>query len=458
MRQFVRRLRPCVAIAALLAAAHAAHALTLVVATVNNGHMLQLQAMSKEFEQSHPDIRIRWVTLPEGELRRAVGSDVKTRGGQFNVVTLGMYEVAVWAQRGWLAPIRPAADYGVDDLLDNIREGLSFKGELYAAPFYGESSMLFYRQDLLARAGLSMPARPTWAEVEAMASRLHDPAKGVYGICLRGMPGWGENMTLVATMVNAHGGRWFDMQWKPMLQSPAWQEAVSLYVGLLRRFGPPDATQRGYNRNLALFSEGRCALWVDATVAAGYLTDVRQNPNAAHVGFAPAPRAMTDKGSHWLWAWALAIPASENIAHVDAARKFVSWATSRQYTQRVAATRGWGLVPPGVRKSTYADPSFKKAAPWATLELKAIQQANPRNATLEPSPYLGVQFAAIDQFAAIGDAVGKQVAEAVTGQISVEVALARGQALAQRNMAVGDLPVAVTPSAPDTLPRSARSK
>ena len=220
-------------LAASLLAAMACQGLTLVVATVDNAHMLQLQALSPEFERAHPGVRIRWVTLPEGDLRRAVGSDIQTLSRQFNVVTLGMYEVGVWARRGWLAPIRPGADYGLHDLLDNIREGLSFQGELYAAPFYGESSMLYYRKDLLAQAGLSMPARPSWSEIETLAARLNDPQRGVYGICLRGKPGWGENMTLVATMVNAYGGQWFNEQWKPMLQTAAWRDAVSLYVSLL---------------------------------------------------------------------------------------------------------------------------------------------------------------------------------------------------------------------------------
>lgn len=414
---------------------------TLVVATVDNGHMLQLQDLSREFEGMHPGIKLRWVTLPEGDLRKAVASDIQTQMHRFDVVTVGMYEVPIWAELGWLTPIRPSPGYDQGDLIDSIREGLSYGSDLYAAPFYGESSMLYYRKDLFAKAGLKMPARPTWSEVATFAARLHDPSAGLSGICLRARPGWGENLTLVATMANTFGGQWFDMQWRPRLQSSAWKEAVTLYVNLLQRYGPSDAVERGYNGNLELFNTGRCAIWIDATVAAGFVANREINPHAANVGFAPAPTAVTDKGARWLWAWALAIPKSESVARMNAAQKFVAWATSRDYVRRVAEKRGWGLVPAGNRKSTYAEPGFRKAAPWAQSELEAIRMADPTDATRDPSPYLGVQFAAVSEFASIGDAFGQAIADAVSGRISVDSALARGQSVAQRYMALKVVPV-----------------
>lgn len=417
-----------------------ARAASLVIATVDNEHMLQLQSLSKVFEKAHPDIKIRWVTLKEHELRRFVSSDIATQAAQVDIVTIGMYEVGIWARRGWLKPIRPAADYGLDDLLDNIREGLSYQRTLYAAPLYGESSILMYRKDLLAKAGEHMPAKPTWQEVARLAGKLNDPTRGVHGICLRGSPGWGENITLVTTMVNAHGGQWFDMGWTPQLESQPWQDAVGLYVDLLRRYGPEDAASRGYNENLALFLQGKCALWVDASVAAGFVSDPKYSRWSGTVGFARAPSAVTAKGSHWLWAWALAIPSSVDAEREAAAQQFVHWATSRAYIELVAATNGWRLVPSGTRKSTYARAPFQRAAPWAAVELEAIRNANPRDATLPPSPYAGVQFAVIPEFRDIGDAVGGFIASAVNGQSTVAEALAKSQFMARRQMLLGGYP------------------
>ena len=418
----------------VILAAPAAHATRLVIATVDNAQMLEMQHLTPLFEKTHPGIHVDWVTLTEHQLRDAVSTDLATRQGQFDIVTVGMYETPLWAQRGWLVPIQPDAHYDVADLLPSIRAGLSYRGRLYAAPFYGESSMLMYRTDLLRKAGLRMPALPRWSEVAALAARLDDPRHGVYGICLRGKAGWGENMALVSTMVNAFGGQWFDMNWRPQINSPPWQRAVGLYVDLLRRYGPPTAAQMNYNANLALFAQGRCAMWVGATVAGGFVSSARFSSVAGEVGFAPAPIALTARGSHWLWAWALAIPSDVDAAQQAAAQIFVNWATSRAYVERVAARDGWDLVPSGTRKSTYANPAFQAASPWAQVELEAIESADPNAPTLPRSPYRGIQYVSIRGFRTIGDQVGAAIHQALEGKLSVDAALAQGQYAARREL------------------------
>ena len=417
-----------------------ARATTLVVATVDNAQMVELQRLAPAFEKSHPDIHISWVTLGEHALRAAVRTDLETRQGQFDVVTVGLYETPLWARRGWLVPIDTGPSYDVDDLLPPIRNGLSYRGRLYAAPFYGESSMLMYRTDLLRQAGLRMPAQPQWRDVAALAARLADPRHGIFGICLRGKAGWGENMTLVTTMVNAFGGQWFDMTWHPQLASAPWRQAVGLYVELLRRYGPPNAAQMNYNANLALFEQGKCAMWVDATVAGGYVSSARFSRVAGKVGFAPAPIAATARGSHWLWTWALAVPADVDARHQAAAQIFVRWATSRAYVERVAASEGWGLVPSGTRESTYANPAFRAAAPWGDVERDAIDSADPTRPTLPRSPYIGIQYVAMPGYWAIGDAVGNAIREALLGRLSVEQALGQGQYAEQRGLLAGGYP------------------
>lgn len=427
-----------VLIATLCAAAPIPSAATnLVVATVNNGQMLQLERLSGAFEKANPGIRLKWVTLTERALRQYVGADIAAQGGQFDVITIGMYEAPIWAKRGWLIPIRPNASYDEADLLPAIRNGLSYSGKLYAGPLYAESSILMYRKDLMRNAGLTMPARPTWAQVAAFAARLSDARHGVYGICLRGKPGWGGNMTLISTMVNTFGGQWFDMQWRPQLRTRPWKKAVSLYVELLNKYGPPAPATRGFNANLSLFEKGKCGMWVGATVAAEAVSNPKQSKVASEVGFAQAPTAVTPKGAHWLWAWALAIPADVDTAHDVAAQKFINWATSKAYVKLVAARDGWGLVPPGTRRSTYANPEFRASAHWASEVLRAIHTANPNDATLPRSPYVGVQFAIIPEFRSIGDDVGQNISEALSGRLTVDQALARSQHAAERQMLLG---------------------
>ena len=420
------------ALALALAAVGAQAAGELVIATVNNGHMIEMQKLSKTFEQANPSIKLKWVTLEEGQLRSRVTNDIATKGGQFDIMTIGMYETPIWGKKGWLNPIATDAAYDVDDLLPAMRGGLSVDGKLFAAPFYGESSMLMYRKDLADKAGVKIPDNPTWDQVADFAKKAHDPKGGVYGICLRGKPGWGDNMAFLTTLVNTYGGQWFDMGWKPQLDSKPWNDAISFYVDLLKNYGPPGSSGNSFNEILALTNAGKCAMWIDATIAASFVSDPKQSKVADQMAFAQAPTKATPKGANWLWAWALAVPASTKKN--DDAQKFIKWATSKEYIQLVAKTNGWAAVPTGTRKSTYASADFVKAARFAPAEKVAIDSANPSDSTLPKSPYVGVQFAAIPEFQTIGLAVGQEMSAALAGKKSVADALKAGQKAADREM------------------------
>jgi len=413
-----------------------ADAVTVVnIATTNNPDMLVLQRLSSVFEKSHPDIRLNWHIMDEGVLRGRVTTDITTSAGQFDLMTIGLWSTPLWAEKEWLVPFDLPSDYDVDDLLKPVRAGLSSQGKLYALPFYAESSMTYYRKDLFARKKLVMPARPSWEEIETFAAQLNDPAAGVAGICLRGRPGWGENMALIGTMVNAHGGRWFDEQWRPQLDTPEWARAVGLYVDLLRKYGPSDAVQNGFSENLALFAAGKCAMWIDATVAAGRLYHGKDSRVFDKTAFVAAPTATTAKGAQWLWVWALAVPHSSKSK--EAAKKFAVWATSKEYIQLVAEADGWGLAPPGTRKSTYASDGYQKASPYADFVLDAITSADPANPTLKPVPYVGIQIVTIPEFQSIGTFTGQAIARAVAGRSSVETALNSAQTITMRLMQQG---------------------
>ncbi|MEL6450087.1 MAG: sugar ABC transporter substrate-binding protein [Pseudomonadota bacterium] len=409
----------------VVAGATAASAGELTIATVNNGHMIEMQKLTPKFEEANPGITVNWVTLDEGTLRSRVTTDITTKGGQFDIMTIGMYEAPIWGSRGWLEALEFGDDYDVDDILPAMRGGLSHEGTLYAAPFYGESSMIMYRKDLMDAAGMEMPDNPSWGHVADAAAAMTDKDAGQYGICLRGKPGWGDNMAFLTTMANSFGAQWFNEDWTPALDSPAWNHAVSFYVDLLNNYGPPGSSANSFNEILALMNEGKCGMWIDATIAASFLT----NENMA---YAQAPQAITTRGANWLWAWSLAIPAGTQ--QKEDAMKFMEWATSKDYIELVAETNGWGAVPTGTRQSTYDNPNFQEAAAFADAELAAILSAQPENSTQNPSPYVGVQFAAIPEFQAIGTAVGQQMTAALAGDITVEEALENAQNAADREM------------------------
>lgn len=398
---------------------------TITIGTVNNGDMIRMQKLSSEFERMHEDIRLEWVILEENTLRQRLTTDISTGGGAFDVMTIGMYEAPIWGERKWLEPLSDLPEnYDVNDIFPAVRDGLSVKGQLFALPFYAESSLTYYRKDLFLNAEMTMPHQPSWNNILNMAKKLHKPAKNQYGICLRGKAGWGENMALITTMSNAFGARWFDERWEPEFDGAAWKETLSFYVEILESYGPPGAVANGFNENLALFNSGNCAIWVDASVAASFITDPTQSKVADSVGFALTPSQVKKEGTGWLWAWALAIPTTSEAK--DAARQFILWATSKDYIKLVAKTNGIANVPPGTRQSTYST-EYRRKAQFADITLTAMANADPVKSTLAPKPYLGVQFVAIPEFQGIATQVGKLFAGTLTGNTSVDQALVSAQ-------------------------------
>ena len=123
---------------ALCGMAAIAQAETLTIATVNNGDMIRMQELSSDFTEKHPDIELDWVTLEENVLRQRVTTDIATKGGQYDVMTIGTYEVPIWAKQNWLVPLDDLPEeYDAGDILPAIAGGLSVDGTLYAA-MHGE--------------------------------------------------------------------------------------------------------------------------------------------------------------------------------------------------------------------------------------------------------------------------------------------------------------------------------
>jgi sorbitol/mannitol transport system substrate-binding protein len=396
----------------------------LTIATVNNGDMIRMQKLTDDFT-AKTGHTVEWVTLEENVLRQRVTTDITTKGGAFDLMTIGMYETPIWGQNGWLVPLDDLSkEYDIDDILPAMRSGLSHKGTMYAAPFYGESSMIMYRTDLMQKAGLEMPKAPTWQFIRKAAAAMTDRDNGINGVCLRGKAGWGEGGAFITVTANSFGARWFDEDWNAQFDQPEWANALNFFVGLMKESGPKGFATNGFNENLSLFQQGKCGMWIDATVAASFVTNKNDSKVADKVGFALAPDTGLGKRANWLWAWALGIPKGSQ--KVGAARQFIEWATSKEYIELVASKEGWASVPPGARTSLYENPNYKKV-PFAEMTLESIKAADPQNPTVKPVPYVGIQFVAIPEFAGIATEVSQEFSAVYAGQQSVEEALSKAQ-------------------------------
>lgn len=406
---------------------------TITVAVVDNPLMSTIEKLTPAgFEASHPGVKVKFVTLDENTLRDQVTKDVAAGGGQFDVVMIGPNDIPTWSKNGWIKDLtKDASDptYDVNDIIKPVRDALSSDGKLYAVPFYGESSFLMYRKDLLQAAGLTMPANPTWDQVAAIAQKLNNPAKGISGICLRGKTGWGENLASLDTVVNTFGGQWFNTKWEPQLTADPFKQAVNFYVDLIKKAGEPGAANDSFNECLNNMEQSKSAMWYDATVAASTL-DAPPSPIAGKLGFAPAPVVKTSAAG-WLWAWALAIEGSSK--HQDAAWQFMNWASSKDYIKYDAQKNGWAAVPPGTRVSTYQNPEYQKAAAdFAALTLKSIQSVDVNHPGVDAQPYSGIQYVGIPEFADLGTKVSQEITAVIAGQESVDTALNKSQGYAQQ--------------------------
>ena len=401
-------------------------ATTITLGSVDNPSMTDLKKLVPDFESAHSGIKVNIVTLPEDQIRQQVTQDVATQSGRFDLFTIGTYEVPLWANKKWLENLDPyiAKDSAYDpgDLIPGIKTALTYKGNLYAVPFYGESSMLMYRKDLLAAKGITMPDHPTWDQVAAAARAVNSP--NVNGICLRGLPGWGEQLAPLDTVVNTYGGRWFDMNWNAQLNSQQWKDALTFYVKLLKDAGEPGAGSAGFTECLNAYNNGKVAMWYDATVAASFFT----GDAAKNSGYAFAPTKVKD-WSGWLWAWTLAMGSASKKK--DAAWTFMDWATSKDYAKLVGTKLGWARVAPGTRTSTYSIPEYKAAsAGFAQVTLDSISHADVTHATVDSVPYVGIQYVDIDEFQQLGDQVSQEFAKVIAGNQTVDQALQKAQALA----------------------------
>lgn len=415
----------------------------LIVASVNNGPMVTMNELSKEFTEE-TGIKVTYVMLTENDIRSKIQQDVAVGGGQFDLVTLGTTDIGTYLDNGWTAPLQPMFDsmsedekawYDFDDLIEaNIPAYSSESKGLAAVPLYGESTMIMYRKDLFDQAGLTMPEEPTWEQIYEFAKQLNDPSSNMVGMALRGKPGYGENMYVFGTILYAYGAQWFDEDWKPQLQTEEMKAAWEFYKKLQTETGARDVTSNGYTETLNLMASGNAAIYYDATVSAA----VFEGDNSqikGKMGYALSPSGPGKGNTQTIGGWGLAITASSKKQ--EAAFKYLTWVTSKDYVKLVADSKGWINVPSGARTSTYTNPDYKAVADFADITLKSLSGASFDKPAVGETPYTGNSLPNIPEYPSIGEQVGQILADYVSGGKSIDAALAESQKIAEQAMKDG---------------------
>jgi sorbitol/mannitol transport system substrate-binding protein len=426
-----------IAALASTASSSPAQSKTIRVAIVGNPWMEDIAKLTPSLFTKKTGIKVRYTILEEGKLREIVTRDVGSGGRQFDVVMIGPYEAPQFGASGLLKSLTPFAkrdkSYKFNDVIPVVRNALSANGKLYASPFYAESSFVMYRKDVMRAKGVTIPAKPTWNQIAAIARKIDSDRMA--GICLRGKPGWGDLGATFTTVLNTFGGTWWSAKAngkpdKAQVDQPAFREALTFYVNLVKDAGEKDAANASFNECLAQYNDGKVAMWYDATVAASFL-EANDSAVKGKNGFALAPVKKT-KASGWLWTWALAIPRES--PDPATAWKYISWATGPAYI-KAAGTKvsgGWAAVPPGTRLSTYRIPQYKAAAKaFAAITLAAMKAAPIKNPGTTKRPGVpGVQYVGIPEFQDVGNQCTEQFSSVIAGRTSIDDALEACQEIA----------------------------
>ncbi|MDR2094119.1 MAG: sugar ABC transporter substrate-binding protein [Treponema sp.] len=409
---------------------------TVNVALANN-YISQQLAKIAQAEYKAEGITVNISVLPENDLRQRLTTEASTGGTTYDIFYVGPYEAQTWAKNGWLENLEPyfaklsaeeKAWYDREDLIKGMLDSVSLNGQPYGIHFYGEASFLMYNKELFAARGLTMPEEPTWDQVYELAKKIHDPSKGIVGFTMRGTPGWGMSGAPFVTMVNAFGGRFFDMQWNATVNTPEQRGAWEMYKKILREAGQTDILSYTYNECIALMSSGNCGMYYDATSLAPPLEDSTSKVKGK-IGYVAAPHAKLQKNTAWLWNWTMGLNPKTTQAKKDAAFKFMLWATSKDYVQLAYKYDPTGsAIPPAARSSTYKLP-FYASVPYAAPTLKVLEGMDFTKPCYDPVPYVGLQYIAIPEFADAGDIMTRTLADYVVDNITLDQALQRTQQL-----------------------------
>jgi sorbitol/mannitol transport system substrate-binding protein len=414
----------------------AADTVTINIALANNPLSQALARLAQENFKAD-GVAVNISVLPENDLRQRLTTEASTGGTTYDIYYIGPYEAQTWAKNGWTENLEPyfekmSADdkawYDRGDLIKGMVQSVSLDGQAYGICFYGEGSFLMYNKALFEARGLTMPEKPTWTEVYEMAKMIHDPSKGIVGMTMRGAPGWGMSGAPFVTMVNAFGGKFFDMNWNATVDTPEQRAAWNMYKNILREAGQPDILSYTYNECIALMQSGNCGMYYDATSIAPPLEGV-ESKVAGKMGYVVAPHDKQQRNTGWLWNWTMCINPKIDQARKDAAFKFMLWATSKDYVKlSLAGDKTGGSTPPSVRSSTYKLPEYA-SVPYVPAELAALEDMDFTKPCLDPVPYVGLQYIAIPEFADAGDKMTQNLADFVVDNITLDEAIRRTQAV-----------------------------
>lgn len=384
-----------------------------------------IQSHKALFEQ-YTGAKINFTDYPENDLRSHIVADAANKAGGFQLYCLDNNYIPLFASNKWVLPldsaIKPA--YKLDDVFDNLRKTYSWGDHLYGLSIYSEVTILYYRKDLFAKAGLNPPK--TLDELEADAKTLTKPPR-VFGIALRGLRGEGMNVYTWTEWLRSYGGDFLGPKMEPVFDQPAAVEGTQHYAKLIQESGPPGSGTWGWPQVSSSFAAGRVAMIVESTAFYPTFNDPQQSNVVGKIGYSVVPAG--PKGAYPAnYAIGLAIassvdPASKNF---QAASDFLQWATSQEMEFARTAQGIGNEDRKSVNQSALLRSKLDAGYIEAVSEGQKITQKNYRPM--------------IPQWREMGDIVGAHIEPVFTGSQQAQPALtAAAKEVADRFKAQGVL-------------------
>lgn len=402
---------------------------TVSIATLNNPIVSNLVKLAEEYYEEE-GVKLDFAVLPENDLREKATLEASAGGTTYDVYFTGPYEANFWISYGWAENLQPYIEgmteeqkksLDLEDIFPSMLDSVSDPetGDVYALPFFGEASFFMYNKELLEGAGVTMPENPTWQDIYDVAKAVDNKDAGITGMTMRGAPGWGMSGAPFMTMVNAMGGKFYDMDWNATVETDEQRAAWEMYKNILKDAGQNDIITYTYNECISLMNSGKCGIYYDATSNAPNL-ETADSPIKGKVGYALAP-------SGWLWNWGMNINPNSSDEKKQAAFDFMVWACSKDYVNLSLEEDPSGAsTPSGIRKSTYELEAYKDL-PYAQPTLDALADLDFNNPCKDEVPYVGLQYIAIPEFQEAGDKMTESLAAYVTDEITLDEALATTQ-------------------------------
>lgn len=344
---------------------------TLNVAVQKHSAVDALETLLPEFEEE-TGIQVNFDTLPQNELKNKIELDMASSTGQYDVVMYDYVLNTQYAEAQWIKDLSSyieSNNVDLDDFFPGFLNAFQYNDTQYAMPFFGESLILMYNQEIFDDVGIEDPPS-TMQELKEVSQKIKDA--GYDAIAMRGARGEGMNVFTWASFFLGHGANWFDKEGNPTVNSQESVDATQLYAELLNDYGPSGASNFTWDQVQLSMQQGTVAMVIDSLNFAPRLENPENSQVVGKVGYAMIPAGPAEQVTG-MGTWGMAIP--EGSKNPDAAFEFVNWATSADIQLETSLN---GDRADATRKSVWEDAEFQDKynyGNWAEIAKMSMDKA-----------------------------------------------------------------------------------